>query len=135
MNWKESKIELVLGTQPRSKARYRLNQIELSELKKQLNKFLEKLYIRKNNSLFGIKVLFVSKNDRKMRMCIDYKALNKIIIKNNYSLLRVDDLLDRLNNSKYFNKINLKSCYYEISIVQKNIKKILVELYMISMSL
>jgi hypothetical protein len=61
--------------------------------------------------------LFVDKKDGKLRMCIDYLALNKITIKNNYFMLHIDDLLDQLNGAKYFNQIDFKSRHYQIHIV------------------
>jgi hypothetical protein len=70
---------------------------------------MERGYIRLSKSPYGALVLFVGKKDRKLRMCIDYQALNKITIKNNYPLPRIDDLFNKLNGAQYFNSINLKS--------------------------
>jgi hypothetical protein len=70
---------------------------------------MERGYIRLSKSPYGAPVLFVGKKDRKLRMCIDYQALNKITIKNNYPLPRIDDLFNKLNGAQYFNSINLKS--------------------------
>jgi hypothetical protein len=84
---------------------------------------LERDYIRQSKSRFGIPVLFISKKDGKFRMCIDYRALNKITIKNNYPLPRVDDLLDRLAGAKVFSRIDLKSGYYQIRIAKEDIEK------------
>jgi hypothetical protein len=84
---------------------------------------LERDYIRQSKSRFGIPVLFISKKDGKFRMCIDYRALNKITIKNNYPLPRVDDLLDRLARAKVFSRIDLKSGYYQIRIAKEDIEK------------
>jgi hypothetical protein len=67
--------------------------------------------------------LFVDKKDGKLRMCIDYLALNRITIKNNHFILHIDDLLDRLNGAKYFNQIDLKSGYYQINIVNEDVEK------------
>jgi hypothetical protein len=97
--------------------------LELQELKRQLNELLERGYIRQNKSPFGAPVLFISKKDGKFRMCIDYRALNKITIKKNYPLLRVDDLLDRLAGAKVFSRIDLKSGYYQIRIAEEDIEK------------
>jgi hypothetical protein len=119
----EHKIDLVPGAEPPSKVPYRLNQVELQELKRQLNELLERGYIRQSKSPFGAPVLFVSKKDGKFRMCIDYRALNKISIKNNYPLPRVDDLLDRLAGAKVFSRIDLKSGYYQIRIAEEDIEK------------
>ena len=110
----DHKIEVVPGSQPPSKAPYRLNQRELKELKTQLNELLAKGYIRKSKSPYGAPVLFVDKKDGKLRMCVDYRALNKITIKNNYPLPRIDDLFDRLAWAVYFSCIDLKSGYYQI---------------------
>ena len=87
----DHKIELVLGVKPQNKAPYRLNQVELKELKRQVDAFLERGYIRESKSSFGAPVLFVSKKDGQMHMCIDYRALNKVTVKNNYPLPRVDE--------------------------------------------
>ena len=108
----DHKIEVLPGAEPPSKAPYRLNQKELMELKKQLNDLLERGYVRPSKSLYGALVLFVNKKDGKLRMCIDYRALNKVTIKNNYPLPRIDDLFDRLASTKYFSRIDLKCGYY-----------------------
>ena len=82
----DHKIDVILGSEPPSKAPYRLNQKELLELKKQLNDLLSRGYIRPNKSPYRAPMLFVDKNDGKLHMCIDYRALNKVTIKNNYLL-------------------------------------------------
>jgi hypothetical protein len=88
------KIELVLGAEPQNKAPYQLNQVELLELKRQLRELLARGYIQPSKLPFGAPVLFMSKKGGKLRMCIDYRALNRITMKNNYPLPKVDDLLD-----------------------------------------
>ncbi len=65
----------------------------------------------------------MDKKDGKLRICIDYRALNKITIKNNYPLLHIDDMLDQLNGAKYFNRIDLKSKYYQIRIADEDVEK------------
>ena len=87
-------IELAPGTGPISIAPYRMSPLELSELKKQLEDLLEKKFIRPSVSPWGAPVLFVRKKDGSMRLCIDYRQLNKVIVKSKYSLPRIDDLLD-----------------------------------------
>jgi hypothetical protein len=87
-------IECMLGTNPISKAPYRMASSELKELKEQLQELLDKGFIRPGISLWGALVLFVKKNDRSRRMCIDYQELNKVTIKNRYPLPRIDNLLD-----------------------------------------
>ena len=98
----DHKIELIPGVEPQNKASYQFNKVELKELKRQVDVFLERGYIHQSKSPFGAPFLFVSKKDGKMRMCIDCRALNKVTVKNNYPLPRVDDLLDRLAGAKYF---------------------------------
>jgi hypothetical protein len=87
-------IECVLGTNPISKAPYRMASSRLNELKEQLQELLDKGFIHPSISPWGALVLFVKKKDRSMRMCIDYWELNKVTIKNRYPLPRIDDLLD-----------------------------------------
>ena len=103
------KIKLVRGAESQNKVPYRFNQNEFVELKRLLTELLARGYIRPSKSPFGAPVLFVSKNVGQMRMCIDYRAINRVTVNNNYSLLRVDDLLDRLVGGMYFSRIDLKS--------------------------
>ncbi len=86
---------------PPSKAPYKLNQKDL-ELEKQVNNLLNQRYIRQNKLPHGALVLFMDKKDDKLRMHIDYHALNKITIKNYYYMSRINDLLDQLNKAEYF---------------------------------
>jgi hypothetical protein len=90
----EFEIECVLGTNHISKAPYRMASSELKELKEQLQELLDKGFIYPSISPWGALVLFVKKKDKSMRMCIDYRELNKVTIKNRYPLPRIDDLLD-----------------------------------------
>jgi hypothetical protein len=85
---------------------------ELVELKKQLNELEQKGYIKPSSSPWGASVLFVKKKDGSMRLCVDYRALNEVTVKNKYPLPRIDDLFDQLKGSKYFSKIDLRSAYY-----------------------
>jgi hypothetical protein len=87
-------IECIPGTTLVSKAPYRMAPAELRELKVQLQELLDKGFIRPSSSPWGAPVLFVKKKDGTMRMCIDYRELNKVTIKNKYLLPRIDDLLD-----------------------------------------
>ena len=111
----DHKIEVKPGTKPLSKAPYRLSQKELEELKSQLDEFLAKGYIRQIKSPYGAPVLFVDKKDGKSRLCVDYRALNKVTVKNSYSLPRIDDLFNRLAGAKYFSRIDLRSGYHQIT--------------------
>jgi hypothetical protein len=89
-------IDLLPGTGPIAKRPYRMSVDELAELKKQLEELISKGYIRPSASPWGSPVLFVKKKDGSMRMCIDYRNLNAVTIKNKYPLPRIDDLLDQL---------------------------------------
>ena len=100
-------IELVPGSQPISKPPYRMAPAELKELKEQLEDLIKKSFIRPSISPWGAPVLFVKKKDGTMRLCIDYRELNKITIKNKYPLPRIDDLFDQLNGATVFSKIDL----------------------------
>jgi hypothetical protein len=100
-------IELFPGTQPQSKAPYRMAPAELRELKKQLEELLEKGFIRPSVSLWGAPMLFVKKKAGLMRLCIDYRMLNQCTIWNQYPLPRIDDLFDQLRGANYYSKIDL----------------------------
>ncbi|KAL0454997.1 UNVERIFIED_CONTAM: Retrovirus-related Pol polyprotein from transposon [Sesamum latifolium] len=89
---------------------------ELKELKKQLEELLDKGFIRPSISPWGAPVLFVKKKDGSMRLCIDYRQLNRITIKNKYPLPRIDDLLDQLKGATVFSKIDLRSGYWQLRI-------------------
>ena len=104
----EFAIELSPGIAPLSKAPYRLAPVELKELATQLQELLDKGMIRPSVSPWGTPVLFVKKKDGSLRLCIDYRELNKLTIKNKYPLLRIDDLFDELKDVVYFYKIDLK---------------------------
>jgi hypothetical protein len=81
----------------------------------------------KINHLMGDQFCLLIKKNGKLRMCIDYFALNKITIKNNYFMPRIDDLLDQLNGAKYFNQIYFKSRYHQIHIVDEDVEKMVMK--------
>jgi Reverse transcriptase (RNA-dependent DNA polymerase) len=91
--------------------------------KKKLAELMEKGFITESKSPYGAPVLFVKKKDGTLRMCIDYRALNKITIKNKYPLPRTDELLDRLLGAKYFSKIDLRSGYHQVRIAEEDVPK------------
>jgi hypothetical protein len=97
--------------------------VELNELKTQLQELLDKGFIRPSNSPWGAPVLFVRKKDGTHRLCIDYRQLNKITVKNKYPLPRIDDLFDQLKGAKAFSKINLRSGYYQMKIKEADVVK------------
>ncbi|KZV26694.1 hypothetical protein F511_31305 [Dorcoceras hygrometricum] len=116
-------IELMPGTQPISKAPYRMAPIELKELKDQLEDLLTKGYIRPSVSPWGAPVLFVRKKDGSMRLCIDYRQLNKATVKNKYPLPRIYDLFDQLQGSTVYSKIDLRSGYHQLRVKDEDISK------------
>eukprot|EP00253_Pinus_taeda_P029692 PITA_29692 len=116
-------IELTPGAAAVSRAPYRMSVPELTELKMQLQELLDKNYIRPNVSPWGDPVLFVKKKDGTLRMCIDYRQLNKLTIKNKYPLPRIDELFDQVKGAKVFSKIDLRSGYDQIRIKEEDIAK------------
>jgi hypothetical protein len=109
-------IELLLGTAPISKRAYMVSGPELVELKKQIDELLEKGYIRPSTSPWAAPVLFVEKKYGTRRMCIDYRALNEVTIKNKYPLPRIEDMFDQLRGASMFSKIDLRSGYHQLKI-------------------
>ncbi|GKF46130.1 hypothetical protein Tco_0135932, partial [Tanacetum coccineum] len=105
----EFQIDLVPGAAPVARAPYRLAPSEMKELSEQLKELSDKGFIRPSSSPWGASVLFVKKKDRSFRMCIDYRELNKLTVKNRYPLLRIDDLFDQLQGSSVYSKIDLRS--------------------------
>ncbi|GKA59197.1 putative reverse transcriptase domain-containing protein [Tanacetum coccineum] len=117
----EFRIELVPGAAPVARAPYRLAPSELKELSDQLKELLEKGFIRPSSSPWGAPVLFVKKKDGSFRMCIDYRELNKLTVKNRYPLPRIDDLFDQLQGSSVYSKIDLRSGYHQLRIREEDI--------------
>ena len=116
-------IDLEPGTKPISIPPYRMAPAELKELKDQLQDLLSKGFIRPSVSPWGAPVLFVKKKDGTMRMCIDYRQLNKVTVKNKYPLPRIDDLFDQLQGASLFSKIDLRSGYHQLKIRASDIPK------------
>jgi hypothetical protein len=116
-------IELQPGTTPISKWPYRMPPNELAELKIQLQDLLDKGFIRPSASPWGCPALFVKKKDNSLRLCVDYRPLNAVVIKNKYLLPRIDILFDQLAGAKVFSKIDLRSGYHQIRIKPCDIPK------------
>ena len=116
-------INLEPEAKPIAKAPYRMAPAELAELKKQLEDLLEKGFIRSSSSPWGAPVLFVKKKDGSMRLCIDYRGINNITIKDKYPLPGIDELLDQLKGASWFSKIDLASGYHQIPIAKSDIMK------------
>ncbi|KAJ9544987.1 hypothetical protein OSB04_024694 [Centaurea solstitialis] len=119
----EFRIDLVPGATPIAKAPYRLAPSELKEMLAQLQELLDKGFILPSTSPWGAPVLFVKKKDGTMRMCIDYRELNKLTVKNKYPLPRIDDLFEQLQGAKFFSKIDLRSGYHQLKVREEDIPK------------
>ncbi|GKE50349.1 putative reverse transcriptase domain-containing protein [Tanacetum coccineum] len=117
----EFHIDLIPGDAPVAHAPYRLEPSEMKELSKQLQELSEKGFIRPSSSPWGAPILFVKKKDGSFRMCIDYRELNKLTIKNRYPLPRIDDLFDQLQGSSVYSKIDLRSGYHQLRIREEDI--------------
>ncbi|GJV90894.1 putative reverse transcriptase domain-containing protein [Tanacetum coccineum] len=110
----EFQIDLILGTTPVARAPYRLAPSEMQELSNQLKELSGRGFIRPSTSPWGAPVLFVKKKDGSFKMCIDYRELNKLSVKNRYPLPMIDDLFDQLQGSSVYSKIDLRSGYHQL---------------------
>jgi hypothetical protein len=119
----EFKIELQPGTAPIAKPPYNMSPVELKELKIQLQGLLDKGYICQSISPWGCSALFVEKKDKELCLCVDYRPLNAVTIKNMYPLPRIDIMFDQLARSQVFSKIDLCSEYHQIKIRVEDIPK------------
>ncbi|GKB94526.1 putative reverse transcriptase domain-containing protein, partial [Tanacetum coccineum] len=119
----EFQIDLVPGVAPVARAPYRLAPSEMKELAELLQELSDKGFIKPNSSPWGASVLFVKKKDGTFCMCIDYRELNKLTVKNRYLLLRIDDLFDELQGSSVYSKIDLRSGYHQLRVRGEDIPK------------
>ncbi|GJW68679.1 putative reverse transcriptase domain-containing protein [Tanacetum coccineum] len=119
----EFRIDLVPGATLIAKSPYRLAPSEMQELSGQLQELQDKGFIRPSHSPWGALVLFVKKKDGSLRMCIDYRELNKLTVKNRYPLPRIDDLFDQLQGSRFFSKIDLRPGYHQLRVHEDDIPK------------
>ncbi|MCO5558561.1 hypothetical protein L7F22_012146 [Adiantum nelumboides] len=119
----DHEIETIPGCEPVSKRPYKMSLPKAIELKEQLKQLIEQGFIRPSTSPWGAPVLFQKKKDGSLRLCIDYRGLNQVTVKNKYPIPRIDELLDRLHGSKIFTKIDLRSGYYQIRIKESDIPK------------
>ncbi|GJU78891.1 putative reverse transcriptase domain-containing protein [Tanacetum coccineum] len=119
----EFQIDLVPGAAPVARAPYRLAPSEMKELSEQLQELSDKGFIRPSSSPWGAPVLFVKKKDGSFRMCIDYRELNKLTVKNRYPLPRIDDLFDQLQGSSIYSKIDLRSGYHQLRVREQDVPK------------
>ena len=109
-------IELQLGKEPPYRPIYPLSPRELAALKEFLEENIEKGFIRESKSPAGAPILFAPKKDGSLRLCVDYRGLNAITIKNQYPLPLITKIMDRVTGASYFSKIDLKDAYYQIRI-------------------
>ena len=106
------KIELLPGTKAPAQAPYRMPPVELLELRKQLKELLDAGLIQPSRAPYGAPVLFQKKQDGSLHMCVDYRALNKVTIKNKYPIPLAAKLFDRLSKASYFTKLDLRLGYW-----------------------
>ena len=116
-------IELHPGTLPFSMTPHRMAPVELQELRVQLQELLKKGFIRPSTSPWGTLVLFMKKKDKTLRLCIDYRQLNRVTIKNRYPLPRIDDLFDQLRGARVYSRIDLRIGYQQLRVREKDIHK------------
>ena len=119
----DHEIETIPGISPPNKPVYRMSPAELEELQRQLTDLLDRGLIRPSTSPYASPIIFVKKKDGSFRLCVDYRALNNMTVKNRYPLPRIDDLLDRLHGAKYFTKIDMASGYHQVRLAEKDIHK------------
>ncbi|GJZ08881.1 putative reverse transcriptase domain-containing protein [Tanacetum coccineum] len=119
----EFQIDLVPGAAPVARAPYQLAPSEMKELSEQLQELSDKGFIRPSSSPWGAPVLFVKKKDGSFHMCIDYRELNKLTVKNRYPLPRINDLFDQLQGSSVYSKIDLRSGYHQLRVREEDIPK------------
>jgi hypothetical protein len=119
----EFKIELQPGTAPIAKALYKMSPIELAKLKIQLQDLLDKGFIRQSTSPWSCLDFFMSKKDKDLHLCVDYRPLNAVTMKNKCPLARIDILFDQLAGAQVFSNIDLHSGYHQIKIHAEDIPK------------
>ncbi|GJW96923.1 hypothetical protein Tco_0178731 [Tanacetum coccineum] len=119
----EFRIDLVPGATPVARAPYRLAPFEMKKLAEQLQELTDKGFIRPSYSPWGAPALFVKKKDGSFWMCIDYRELNKLTVKNRYPLARIDDLFDQLQGSSIYSKIDLRYGYHQLRVREEDIPK------------
>jgi hypothetical protein len=120
-------IEFVIELKPSTaliyKTPFRMTTLELAELKEHIKELLEKGFIHPSSSLWGAPVIFVPKKDGTQRLCVDYRALNEVTVKNKYPLSRIDDLFDQLCGAYVFSKTDLQLGYHQLKVRECDISK------------
>ena len=116
-------IELHPGTSPISMTPHRMAPVELQEFRVQLQELLDKGFMKSSTSPWGAPVLFAKKKGKTLRLCIDYRQLNRVMIQNRYLLTRIDDLFDQLRGARVYFKIDLRTCYHQLKVREIDIPK------------
>eukprot|EP00055_Hartaetosiga_balthica_P017772 m.122942 g.122942 ORF g.122942 m.122942 type:complete len:966 (+) comp9398_c1_seq1:1052-3949(+) len=119
----DHEIVVIPGSQPTARRYYRMSPSELCELRKVIDDLLEKGLIRPSSSAYAAPVLFVKKSDGTLRFCCDYRALNKITVKNRYPIPDMHELLDRLQGAQFFSKLDLRSGYHQLRVAEGDVEK------------
>ena len=119
----EFTIDLIPGTEPISIPSYRMSPVELRELKAQLEELLSKGFIRPSISPWGAPILFLKKKYESLQLCIDYRQLNRVTIRNQYPLPRINELFDQLQGSRVYSKIDLRSGYHQLRVQESDVPK------------
>ena len=114
-------IELHPSTSLVSMTPHRMALVELQELKVQLQGLLDKDFVKPSISPWGAAVLFAKKKNKTLRLCIDYRQLNRVTIKNRYPLMRFDDLFDQLRGARVYSKIDLRTGYHRLRVREVDI--------------
>ena len=102
---------------------HRMTPVELQELRVQLQEILDKGFIRPSSSPWGAPVLFAKKKDKTLRLCIDYRQLNRVMVKNRYPLPRIDDFFDQMRGARVYFKIDLRTGYHQLRVRETDIPK------------
>ena len=110
----DHEIELLPGVKPPAKNAYQMAPPKLAELRKQLDELAAIGFICPAKAPYGAPVLFQKKKDGTLRLCIDYRILNKVTVRNKYPLPIISNLFDQLHEAKYFTKLDLRSGYYQV---------------------
>ena len=116
-------IKLHPGTSPISMTPHRMALVGLQKLRVQLQELLDKGFIRPSTSPWGASVLFAKNKDKTLRLCIDYRQLNRVTIKNRYPLPRIDDLFDQLRGARVYSKVDLRIGYHQLRVRDTDIPK------------
>jgi hypothetical protein len=119
----DHQINLEQGLGPPHSPIYPLSGVQLAELRTQLEELLERGFIRPSTSPFGAPILFVPKKDGGWRLCIDYRALNRVTVRNQHPLPRIDEMFEQLHGSVVFSKLDLASGYHQIRMHEDSVVK------------